>query len=369
MRRRWKLRPEPRRRIPAVAPPPAHGGLRDWDAREARVLAAALSVVIARLCDGSPSVDATQHAIPASLGLMDASDASTRFVGLECLVRIVTRAPPIILDELHPILLDALDRARALIARDGGGETVALYAHGAVLVIGKVLEPSVRRRAAAVFLDACLDDRGWGDNAAKLELLRRLADVTLLLAPRRRRAHPAAAAPAPARRARRARAGGAPRRRAPRAPRRRRPDLGARRGTARPSSALLLRRGPGAARPRPRRGGGGGGGRRRAAAAAGLGLLAGLAGALAVRALALVLAACDGAASGALRPRRRSGSPEPRPSSSPRWRRVGAALLHTAMDIANEPTYYRKPADPRRPTDGATTCWRGAATAGSRLHA
>ena len=181
---------ELRRRIPAVAPPPAHGGLRDWDAREARVLAAALSVVIARLCDGSPSVDATQHAIPASLGLMDASDASTRFVGLECLVRIVTRAPPIILDELHPILLDALDRARALIARDGGGETVALYAHGAVLVIGKVLEPSVRRRAAAVFLDACLDDLGlWRDNAAKLELLRRLADVTLLLGPHGAAAH------------------------------------------------------------------------------------------------------------------------------------------------------------------------------------
>ena len=181
---------ELRRRIPAVAPPPAHGGLRDWDAREARVLAAALSVVIARLCDGSPSVDATQHAIPASLGLMDASDASTRFVGLECLVRIVTRAPPIILDELHPILLDALDRARALIARDGGGETVALYAHGAVLVIGKVLEPSVRRKAAAVFLDACLDDLGlWRDNAAKLELLRRLADVTLLLGPHGAAAH------------------------------------------------------------------------------------------------------------------------------------------------------------------------------------
>ena len=154
------------------------------------MLAAALSVVIARLCDGSPSVDATQHAIPASLGLMDASDASTRFVGLECLVRIVTRAPPIILDELHPILLDALDRARALIARDGGGETVALYAHGAVLVIGKVLEPSVRRRAAAVFLDACLDDLGlWRDNAAKLELLRRLADVTLLLGPHGAAAH------------------------------------------------------------------------------------------------------------------------------------------------------------------------------------
>ena len=37
-----------------------------------------------------------------------------------------------------------------------GGETVALYAHGAVLVLGKVLEPSVRRRAAAVFLDAAI---------------------------------------------------------------------------------------------------------------------------------------------------------------------------------------------------------------------
>ena len=283
------------------------------------MLAAALSVVIARLCDGSPSVDATQHAIPASLGLMDASDASTRFVGLECLVRIVTRAPPIILDELHPILLDALDRARALIARDGGGETVALYAHGAVLVIGKVLEPSVRRRAAAVFLDACLDDLGlWRDNAAKLELLRRLADVTLLLGPHGAAAHLRRLLPCllgaldeRALAERRVVALHAlhvvvARGRAPP-------------GTARPRPRAAPRRGPGAARPRSRRGGGGGGlaaGARPPPAA--LGPLAGLAGPRRP-ALALVLAV-DGAASGALAAAA-AAVPRARPSSSPRWRR------------------------------------------------
>lgn len=177
---------ELRRRIPLVAPPPAQQGLRDWDAPAARVLAAALTVVVARLFDGNDraSVEATQHALPTGLALLDASDAAMRFVGLECLVRVVTHAPAAAVDDAHPILLDALDRARALISRDGGGETVALYAHGAVVLIRKILEPSERRKAASTFMAACLDDLAlWRDNAAKMELLRRVVDVIQLLGP------------------------------------------------------------------------------------------------------------------------------------------------------------------------------------------
>ena len=57
---------ELRRRIPAVAPPPAHGGLRDWDAREARVLAADAAGVYAESIGGDPPMQASAAVVATS---------------------------------------------------------------------------------------------------------------------------------------------------------------------------------------------------------------------------------------------------------------------------------------------------------------